>query len=253
VKQGRDREAVQGASGISCDLCRHRVGVGLEGLSEGETDFMLRFKAGHDFAPAGSWIGGSASGARFLFTLYSGWALRCRADRGGRGQPAGIALPGDLLGIETMIGTAPDLKVRALTDVTYCRFDPARWRELLAVPSLAERIVRIEALARIETEDRLLAAGRSATAAVCYFFHSLFGGLSQRKLVRDNSFGLPLSLSLVAETLGLTPVHLRRILRRLDADAILRIADHRVHVLDSGRLALLAGSPSSQGGNKPLI
>jgi CRP-like cAMP-binding protein len=251
VGYGGDIETWRGAAAISCDLCRHRIGVGFEGLSRADTGFMRGFKTGHEMVPAGAWIGAPPGEGPFLFTLYSGWALRYRAQSGGL-HPAGIILPGELVGVETLTGAAPDLRVRALTDVTCCRFDPARWRELLSVPSLADRIARIETNARIETEDRLLAAGRSATASVCHFFLSLYDGLAARRLVRDESFGLPLPMSTVAECLNLTPVHLRRVLRRLAVEEVLTVTGHRVRVLDPARLALLAGSRSVRS-LRPLI
>ena len=204
-------DQARAAGGIACIGCRHRIGVGFDGLSPAETDFMHQFKVAHDFAPAGSWIGGTTAEGPFLFTVYSGWVLRCRAEAGGRRRAAGHALTGDLIGLETVTDVASDLKVRALTDVTICRFDPARWRELIGVPSLGERIARLETIARIETEERLLAAGRSATANVAHFFTTLYDGLARRKLVRDDGFGLPLALSTVAECLNLTPVYLPRV------------------------------------------
>jgi CRP-like cAMP-binding protein len=244
-----DIEAQRGTVAIGCAECRHRAGVGFEGLSAAETEFMHRFKLGHEATSAGNWIG--APGAPFLFTLYSGWALRCRCEDDGP-RAAGLVLPGELVGLETVTGAAPNLRVRALTDVTYCRFDPARWRELLAVPSLAERVVRIEAIDRIETEDRLLAAGRSATANVCHFFLSLYERLAARRLARDDGFGLPLALATIAESLNLTPVHLRRVLRRLDAEGVLHVTGHRVRIANPTRLRILAGSRPSPP-QRPLV
>jgi len=241
----------QAAGAIACSACRHASGVGFEGLAPAEIDRMTRFKAGHDFARAGAWLG--SQNAPFLFTLYSGWALRCREFEPGRRRAVGLALPGDLVGLETVTGIASDLRVRALTDVTMCRFDPARWQELMQVPSFAERVARIEAIGRAEAEDRLLVAGRSATATVAHFLSWLHEALGRRKLVRDNTFGLSLTLTTLAELLGLTPVHLRRILHRLAKDGIATVREHRVYVHDPGALRMLAGPMPKRPALKPLL
>src|SRR3569833_961213 len=101
VKWAIDDQA-RAAGGIACLGCRHRIGAGFDGLSPAETDFMHQFTLGHDFAPADSWNGGQAGEGPFLFTVYSGWVLRCRAEAGGRRRAAGLALPGDLVGLETV-------------------------------------------------------------------------------------------------------------------------------------------------------
>lgn len=241
------------AAAIGCDACRHRVGVGFEGLSPAEAERMMSFKVAHEFAPAGTWIGGAGGKGPFLFTLYSGWALRCREEEPGRRRAAGLSLPGELVGLESVTGADTQLRIRALTDVTVCRFDPARWHELLATPSFAERALRMETMARAEAEDRLLAAGRSARAAVAHFLFWLFDNLQRRRLVREGSFGLPLTLSLLAEMIGLTPVHLRRILRALDREGVVTLSERRVTVHDADRLRELAGPLSSRPALRPLL
>ena len=173
-------------SGIACASCRH-PGAGFEPLDPAETRVLARFKLGHGFAAAGADIEVP------LFTLYSGWALRFRLLPGGARRPIGVVLPGDLVGLEIFAGPAA-LGTRALTDVTYCRFDPARGHELLAVPSLAERLCRLQAIALRDAQERMVAANSlPATGNLCHFILTLFEALRGRRLVRDDGFRLPLA------------------------------------------------------------
>jgi len=68
----------------------------------------------------------------------------------------------------------------------------------------------------------------------------LIMGLRERLLVRgletDGSFLLPLRRDDFADMLGLTPVHVSRILGKLKRAGLLEIRNHRVTILDVARL-----------------
>lgn len=238
---------------IPCDQCRHRDGVGFAGHSDSDAQFMTGFKVGRGMLPAGAAIEGNAEDP-LLLTLYSGWALRLTA-----GSPAakgilGIALPGDLIGLETIFVARAGLRVQALTDITFCQFDPARWRELLDRPTLAERLHRIQALARLEAEERQVAAATlSATGNLCHFVLTLYDALRRRKLAHEGSFHLPLNRKQLAAALGLTAIHLRRVLAGLEAAGVLTFRDARVTLSNLARARALAGNPQFGRTPRPLL
>lgn len=126
---------------IPCAKCRHRDGVGFESHSEEDAAFLTGFKLGRGSLAAGEVIDGDAA-RPLLLTLYSGLALRV-ATRGPAARGIlGVALPGDLIGFDTVL-TGRSIRLQALTDVTFCQFDPGRWRELVERPAFAERLSRI--------------------------------------------------------------------------------------------------------------
>jgi CRP-like cAMP-binding protein len=238
---------------IPCARCRHRDGVGLEGPSDEEAAFLTGFKVGRGSLAAGASI--EADAARpMLLTLYSGIAVRSAL----RGPAArgilGVALPGDLVGLETLLTSRGGLRLQALTDVTYCQFDPARWRELIDRPAFAERLARIQALTRLESEERQAAATMlSATGNLCHFVVTLYDALRRRKLARDGAFVFPLNRKQLATALGLTPIHLRRVLATLAERRILEFRDGRVVLHNPARIRTLAGNPQFARGLRPLI
>jgi CRP-like cAMP-binding protein len=238
---------------IPCAKCRHRSGVGFQGHSDADAEFLTGFKAGRGTLHAGGTIEGSAR-RPLLLTLYSGWALRLGRDGPAAGGIVGVALPGDLIGLETLLSARGGLRLQALTDITYCQFDPARWRELLERPSLIERIARIQALARIEAEERQAAAtALGAAGNLCHFVLTLYEALRRRKLAREGSFHLPLTRKQLAAALGLTPLHLRRVLGQLAGADVLDFRDGRVSLRDSARARALAGNPQFARNLRPLL
>ena len=186
--------------------------------------------------------------------LYSGLALRL-AQRGPSARGIlGVVLPGDLIGLETLTTARGGLRLEALTDITYCQFDTDRWRELLERPAFAQRLMRIQALARLEAEERQAAATvLSATGNVCHFLLTLYDSLRRRKLAREGAFHLPLSRKRLAAALGLTPLHLRRVLAVLAEAQVLDFREGRVTLQNAARVRALAGNPQFGRSLRPLI
>jgi len=238
---------------ISCAECRHRDGAGFVGHSDGDAEFMTGFKMGRGTLPAGGSI--EADGATpVLLTLYSGWALRLGGSRSTKEAILGVVLPGDLVGLDTVLSECGAFRLVALTDVTYCQFNPGRWHELLARPALAERLLRIQTLARAEAEERRMAAAAlSATGNLCHLMLTLHNALRRRKLAPEGSFRLPLRRKQLAAALGLSPLHLRRVLADLEKNKVFDLREGRVTLHDLSRLRSLAGNPQFGRSALPLI
>lgn len=244
--------ATQPIDWIPCSACRHG-GVGFEAHTDSDAAFMTEFRLGRGAIAAGASLDGDARHP-LLITLYSGWALRLRLSPSGQETVLGIALPGDLIGVQTILSEKSGLRLRALTDVTFCQFDPARWRALFAVPSLAERFCRIEALARQEAEERRAAmASLSAAGNLSHFLLGLYDGLRSRKLAREGSFHLPLARNQMAALLGMTTMHLRRTLGGLAEANVLEIRGDRIVLYNLPRMRSLAGNPVMSKAPRPLL
>lgn len=237
---------------VRCDRCRHRQGAAFETLSAHEQAFLSGFKLGRESVPAGTLIGRSDS--PLLFTLYSGWAARSSALPAVGSRCVGIALPGDLIRLGTLRESGAPTEVQALTDLTYCRFDPARWGELMAIPSLAEKVHRIEAQARRAIERHLLAAIHlPASGLFCHFVVSLYDGLRRRNLAREGSFRVPLSRLQIATALGLSAMHLRRILAELARAKVMEFDQDCIRIGDLAALRHRAGGFAPDSAPQPLI
>lgn len=215
---------------------------------------MERFKHSHDVAWTRDTIIEEGQAEPLLFTLYSGIAIRCRTVPNGRSQLLSIVLPGDLVGLDFLYRETSTCSVQAVTDVTYCRFDRDRWRaELMHVPEMAQRVCERILLDQRHLEDRLTAISAcTAEGAIAHFFVSLYDRLRVRRLCRDGSFALPLTNRQIADAVGMTTVHLHRLLRKLEGAGILTHDQHRVVVHDEAKLREIACLPPEQI-ERPLV
>jgi CRP-like cAMP-binding protein len=238
---------------IPCLACRHLRGVGFEAPASDDLEQIEGFRAGHQPFVRGAVIAG-ARAEPFLCTLYSGWAIEYAADaRGGR-RASQLWLPGDVLGLSSLFGAARGGEIVAVTDTTVCRFAPDRLPEMLAIPAMAERLLRIAlwqnaAIAgRLDGIRRLPAAGRLAR-----FLLTTYAALTRRRLAHDHRFRHPLQRQQIAELLGLTPLHLRRSAAMLEREGLAVIDRDQVRLLAPDRLRTLAGLEPETDALMPLL
>lgn len=238
---------------IACRACRHLYGVGFQGHSDDELAAIEGFRIGHEAFRNGAVIADSARGP-FLFSLYSGWAIESvRGGNGGR-KAARLWLPGDLVGLGTLGPGPSDARIVAATDATICRFDPDRWRAMLAAPAIGERLMEIVLHQRAAADDELNALRQlPALGRTARFIVTTYAALERRRIAHNDRFRLPLMRQHVAELLGLTAAHLRRSFAQLQQAGLACIENGQVRILDREALWIAAGEPALPDRLQPLL
>jgi CRP/FNR family transcriptional regulator len=191
--------------------------------------------------PAGTRIFGPENSSDPVHRLDSGWAYRAIDWPDGRRAIIEIYLPGDTIGIEAAVRDRPVDEVVAVTALTVHTIDNAAFSELMASPVaaaifglLAEQQWRI---------DRLAAAlaRRDAHERLALMLVDLYDRLRRRDPTMPSSYALPLTQQQIGDHLGLTLVHVNRVLRSLREKDIVSIDHHVVTIRDLERLRQLAG------------
>jgi len=231
-----------------------RSGCGFEELSQEELASLAELKIGHGRAWAGELIADGVSPTPRCYTLFSGWAVRCRVLPGGQQQVIDILLPGDTIGLEAVLCGVPNDLVEAVTDVTFCILDASKVRDTLWQSSVRDRVARILAWQNLHLANRLAVAGAcSARANLAYLMCDLYARLDRRRMTQGTTFKLPLSLKQLAEVIGLTPVHLHRILQAMRKDGLLFIENKTVTIPDLDALAQCGASWTLPARKMPLL
>lgn len=239
---------------ITCQDCVHHKGMGFEGLSCPELTFLSAFKQSHEVAWSGDLLVEQEQSSCLIGTLYSGMAIKYRQLDSGKRQIMTVLLPGDMLGLECIHSDRPSHSIEAVTDVTYCLFARDRWCELLEQPQFAARLFKRQMVEQRQLEDRLVSFGAcSGPGRVATFLVDLHQRMLARRLAGEGSFVLPLTNHQLADAVGLTAVHLGRVLNKLQVDGVMILDDRRVTVVDQVRLAALAEGFTSKAGDLPLI
>ena len=177
-----------------------------------------------------------------IYHLRAGWACQIRDLPNGRRAIVDIYLPGDVIGLDAAIRTRRSEEVLTLTSVTVETIHAEdALIDLTASQCTALYIVWLLAQRQRRT-DRLLAAfscldarGRLATILLDFYTR-----LTSRKLVTASEYNLPLTQTQIGSYIGLTEVHVNRMLRSLRKERIVQMDKHCVTILDLEGLRNLA-------------
>ncbi len=184
------------------------------------------------------------SRARVVCLMLTGVAIRYRFLADGRRQIFGYLLPGDICDTHHVIGTQCDHDVGLLCDSELALISTADLMTTMVEHPKIERALLMMALIEAATlREWLLNVGqRNAFEKLAHFFCEITARLNALGAVNpDGSFSMPLTQIELADTVGLTVVHVNRILQRFRREEILEWNRRRVSILNPALLKRIGG------------
>ena len=179
-----------------------------------------------------------------VFLLLEGWAFRYKSMVDGGRQIMAYLLPGDLCDVQIFLFEQMDHSIGLLSDALVAKIPAAEMLDLMDRYPRIERALMWGTLVDEATlREWLLNIGqRDALQRLSHLFCELCVRLRVVKLVDENgTFALPLTQSELADTTGMTTVHVNRSLQRLRKDGLISLKEGRLTILDFARLSELAG------------
>ena len=177
-----------------------------------------------------------------IYRLKSGWMSRSRVLPDRRQQIIMVFLPGDLLGLKTMLlDRQPDsIQCLGRATVQELGYEPAL--ELARTdPDVSLRFMWQLAEDERRLHNWVIALGRgSAIERIATLRLDFRGRLAQAGIGSGDQFHLPMTQEQVGDHLGLTLVHVNRTLKRLREEGILTVRTGHVQIHDVDALALYA-------------
>jgi CRP/FNR family transcriptional regulator, anaerobic regulatory protein len=202
---------------------------------------LRTLKAGEILAAVGS--------SKGIYRLRTGWACQFHDLANGRRTILDVYLPGDMLGLDAGVHTRPLEEIQTLTAATI-EVIPAEDAliELMANRPTALYIAFLLGQRQRRT-DRVLTAiscldARGRTAMMLLDFYTR---LRRRKLISGSIYNLPLTQVQIGNYLGLTVVHINRVLRSLRSEQVVDLNKHCVTILDLERLVITARNGGTAG------
>lgn len=177
------------------------------------------------------------------FLIAEGWACSYRQLPTGGRQIIDIAIAGDMIGMRSLLMHNAYCHGAAITPAIVFEISSATVFELLdSAPRMAAAILwSISRDEAILTEHLANLGRRTARERVAHFFLELKHRLDLIGKVNGTSYSCPLSHSHLADTLGLTSVHLNRVMRELREEDIINFKDGTVDFIDEEKAVALAG------------
>ena len=184
------------------------------------------------------------------YILQSGWACSFKLLPDGGRQIIGFPIPGDCIGLRSVLLRTSDHSFSALTDASVSSVEAPRMLRLFSdLPRLAAAILWATSRDEAMIVEHLVSIGRrSAIERTAHFFLELSERLRLVGLATDTEFPCPLNQYVLADALGLTAIHVNRVLRQLRERQLLTLRRGRVIIHDPAALEQLAGFESQPRG-----
>jgi CRP-like cAMP-binding protein len=170
--------------------------------------------------------------------VVQGWGYRFRMFQDGRRQISRLFLPGDFIGLNSALLGLPDQSVAALTDMVVSRFDARVFAEQLRKsPRLWLALLWSFTRDRSIMEERVASIGRrSSYERLAHIIVELYLRLELVGEAADQAFVLPATQEHLADLLGLTSIHVSRMLRRLRQDGLVAVEGRLIKILSREKL-----------------
>ena len=186
-------------------------------------------------------------------TIVEGWAFRWRKTGHGRRQILAFILPGDFLGLPDVsreLGAAfqGGSAVEAITELRVCMFPRDRVEDFLYGGADGPALLNASIARDLSGyEDRLVDLGRrTAFQRIASLLIDLATRLKARGLTEGDTLFFPPRQEHLADALGLTQVHVSRVLTDLKSRGLIRLAQRRLAILDWPGLVQAAGLTESE-------
>ena len=211
-------------------------------LTDQELDTLARIPGRSLVISAGEDIVHEGQSGHRAFILQDGWVMSYKLLPEGARQVIDFQVPGDFLGLRSLLLRTSDHSFEAVTDV---RVAEVKAQDMLSAfsssPRLAMAILWAVSCDEAMVVEHLVNIGRrSAIERTAHFILELGARLRLIGVGNAQGYPCPLSQYQLADTLGLSAIHINRVLRQLREQKLLTFQKGLVRFDDLEKLIELA-------------
>ena len=177
------------------------------------------------------------------FVLQQGWACSFKLLANGSRQIISFPIAGDIIGLRSVLLKTADHSFSAITDAVVSPVEAEHVLKCVTeFPRLGAALLWAASRDEAMVVEHLVSIGRrSAIERTAHFFMELAERLTLIGQATETEFECPLSQFVIADALGLTAIHVNRILRQLRDRGLLTVRKKTVKIEDLSGLRKLAG------------
>jgi len=176
------------------------------------------------------------------YILSAGWVCSYKIQPDGSRQIVNFQIPGDFLGLRSVLLRTSDHSFEPIVNIQAVEVLKDDLLEAFAkTPRLATAILWAASRDEAMLVEHLVDIGRrNAEARLAHFMLELSSRLALVGMGSKEGFDCPMTQYHLADSLGLSAVHINRVLRNLRESGLITFRDRRVIIHDYGRLVDLA-------------
>ena len=178
-----------------------------------------------------------------VFVVLEGWACRYKILPNGLRQILAFLMPGDACDLHIGFLAEMDHGIQSVTPLRFVAIDRD---EMDALMDAHPRIARAMYISQLIDEATMRAwitsmGRRSSLERAAHLMCELYIRAHNIGQVNDASFSIPLSQIMLADSLGMTSVHINRVFKELRLAGALSLSRGNVKIVDPEKLVRIAG------------
>jgi CRP-like cAMP-binding protein len=170
--------------------------------------------------------------------VAAGFAMRHKIVSGGRRQILSIDMAGDFIGLDLLFVDVADSNVQALSNCTLVALQKDALRALLDEHPVLARALGVELVHEAAISRAWLASlgARDPRTRVSHLLCEIGYRLERAGIGSRHKYELPITQEQLADTVGLSLIHVTRTLKALEAEGLIARARRSIKVHDIARL-----------------
>ncbi len=178
-----------------------------------------------------------------VFVVLDGWACRYKILPNGTRQIVAFLLPGDACDLHVGMLTEMDHGIQAVTRANVALIPGERMEAMLDDhPRNATAMYRSQLIDEGTLRAWIVSMGRRSSAErVAHLMCELYLRALAFDAAVDSDLARPISQVVFADALGMTPVHINRVLRDLRNAGVMELSRGSLRILDPVKLVQVAG------------
>jgi CRP-like cAMP-binding protein len=176
-----------------------------------------------------------------IYLLRAGWACRHTILPDGKRQIISFVIPGDLCNDHVLLSKHMEHSIDTLTPCEIGVMSPHRFLDMLNQhPRISRALYWGGLVTEAMLRERIVTLGRrNATQRIAHLFCELLLRLSAAGLAQNHRYELPLTQGDIADTLGLTIVHVNRVIQTMRTMGLIKLKRHALEISNWDSLTAL--------------
>jgi len=212
-------------------------------LSEADQVALDLLVAGEQLVARGDDLTVEGDVASTIFLLKEGMAMRYHMLPDGGRQIINFLIPGDLCSMHVFRSRTRDHSIAAITPIRVAPIVHKSMAQLLSYhPTVATALSWVAIQEEAMLRERVISLGRrDARGRIAHLVCELFWRHKALGLTGDQAFQLPLTQTELGDALGLTTVHVNRVMGTFRERKIMGMRQRKMCLLDLDRMQEIAG------------
>ena len=178
-----------------------------------------------------------------MFVVLEGWICRYKILPNGTRQIMAFLMPGDACDLHVKLLAEMDHSLQTITSAMVATVTRTDMEDMMnAHPNIARAMYTAQLVDEGVMRAWIVSMGRrSSIERVAHLVCELYLRARNIGLTHDGDFALPLTQLVLADSLGMTAVHINRVLKELRLAGAMALSRGSVTIMDPEKLVQIAG------------